>query len=88
MNLYKIDSGAIYYIAASSMGDAVAAAWAEWPEVDDPAAIEDTGFSVERVDRKDWPDTFLDDGEGKKMPFAPLVEGATKAAILTCSEWP
>ena len=90
MNVYEIDNGAIYLVAAPNMGAAVHEAWKTWAEVDDHEAIEDSGFTVGRVEEKDWPETY-DDPEHGDMPFAPLViaaAAANAAAILTCSEWP
>jgi len=90
MNVYRIDTGAVYIVAAPNMGAAVHEAWKIWADVDDYEAIEDSGFSIERVEKKDWPKTYNDEEHGE-MPFAPLVDEVTRentAAILTCSEWP
>ncbi len=87
MNVYKIDTGITYLVAAPDMGTAVAAAWKAWEGCDDPEAIEDSGFSVERVDKKNWPEDYYDEGRDKEVPFAELVASTKEPGILTCSEW-
>ena len=86
MNVYKIDTGIIYHVAANNLGEAVAVAWEEFHGCDDPEAIEDTGLRIDKLDRKNWPKTYYDDGEGKDMSFPDLVKRTTSPGILTCSE--
>lgn len=87
MNVYKIDTGATYYVAAGNMGMAVEVAWESWDACDDPDAIEDAGFSIERVPEAKWPKTYWDDGDGKRLPFSELVANTNTPGILTCSDW-
>lgn len=94
MNVYKIDTGAIYYFAARSQEEALAVAWKGFAEYDDIESLredeKDSPLAAELVPPDEWGAwTYHDDGHGgPSASFAELVARTTEAGVLTCSEWP
>ena len=89
MNVYRVEDGATYCVAAKNMGDAFAAVWKHWQEAEEIEDVETgSGVTIELFERKRWPEWYYDDGLGRMSSFPDLVAAQTEAAVLTCSEWP
>ncbi|MCP4967416.1 MAG: hypothetical protein GY926_19560 [bacterium] len=87
MNVYRVDCGAYYWVAAPNIREAVSVIWKCWHD-EGSEEDSDDGFSIGKVPRSKWPETYYDDGFGRPMSFSALVTKQTTATVLTCSEWP
>jgi len=83
MNVYEIETGITYWVAAPSIAEAMAVIVQTWKDEGCLADVEHETIDIERIPEARWPEVCRDDdAPGGLILFRDLLAKTTRAELL------